>query len=266
MKGPTVLYLGGYTHYPVCSRSVSQTLQTLMQLRRECLWQPGPPLRQGTSRGASSCTVSWSMKLQHFSCFAGAACACPAATATATATATARARARPPGPQGRPVTHPGTGGRGRAKDRPGRKPGGGIYCMRRCSAVPAGASFPCLWSSVHPELGPCSSGAQGWCRAAFAAARGRSLLGRAALGTLSWPRGHDPDCAGRQGSDTATFTVGLNIRHATGLAPWFPTHCQGVERKPLATEFRALHQGERTGSLSLSFYMCGKKAPPRITY
>lgn len=53
------------------------------------------------------------------------------------------------------------------------------------------------------------------------------------------------------------------MKRAAGLPPpRFPTHCQGVERKPLATEFRVLHQGERTGSLFLSFYMCRKKTPP----
>lgn len=70
-----------------------------------------------------------------------------------------------------------------------------------------------------------------------------------------------PSPAERQGKDTATFTAGFDMKHATGLAPWLPTHCQGVERKLLATEVRVLHQRERTESLSLSFYMCRKKPP-----
>lgn len=47
---------------------------------------------------------------------------------------------------------------------------------------------------------------------------------------------------------------------ATGLAcwPWFPTYCWGMDSEPLATEFRVLHWGERSGWLSLSFYPCRK--------
>lgn len=72
------LSLLGWWHMqsPVYRRSVSRPLQTLTQLHRPCwerLRQPGPCPHWGTGRGTSSCTVSWSMKLQHFSCSAGAA-------------------------------------------------------------------------------------------------------------------------------------------------------------------------------------------------
>lgn len=168
-----MLYLGGYTHYPVCSRNVSQTLQTLIQLprlRRERLWQPGPPVRQGTGRRTSSCTVSWSVKLQRCSCFAGAACACPA----------------PPPRPGRspccevlpPTRHGSTErGKGQARNEAGR----GDLLDPPPFHYPSRRILP-----THPELGPCSSSsAQSRRGTAFGAARGRSTLCRAAVGTAS---------------------------------------------------------------------------------
>lgn len=91
------------------------TLTELHQLCWRCLRQPGPCLRSGTSKWTSSCTVSWSMKLQHFSCFAGAAACTPGCRRDG--------KAAHPSVKGcKPCRH---WGRSWGKDRLGRKPGGG---------------------------------------------------------------------------------------------------------------------------------------------
>lgn len=177
---------------------------------------------------------------------------------------TARRLPRLPGPTAtarpltlcsRPVTHSGMGAWSRGKDRLGRKPGGGICWIH--AALP---SQRCILPALLERRAPGAGALQqqqclGQMQNSFAAAWGHSLPCRAAPGPMVMLL-----TAGRQVTDMATFTAGFNMKHATGTAPWFPTHCQGVGR-PLATEFRVLHEGERTGSLSLSFYVCRKKHP-----
>lgn len=204
------------------------TLTELHQLCWRCLRQPGPRLRSGTSKWTSSCTVSWSMKLQHFSCFAGAAACTPGCRRDG--------KAAHPSVKGcKPRRH---WGRSWGKDRLGRKPGGGIYWICRCLSIPAGTSLPQFWNPVSSwELVRCSHQClrQSWHGV-------RSCAGSVPLqsspkerASLMIPRdcsstqGPAPHCSGTQVNDTATFIVWFNMKLMEQLNPaqWTPGTMKG---------------------------------------